>query len=66
MDPNKKYLKDDYWELVKPLIDDDTKYRAEEIMKKYGVKCLRLPPFHPELNFIGKITFYLTTLLSIS
>ena len=42
---NKKYLKKDYWELVKTLVqDDDSKYLAQQIMEKYNVKCLRLPP----------------------
>ena len=44
----KKYLKKDYWDLAKPLIEEITeiaKYRAEEIMAKYGVLCLRLPPW---------------------
>ena len=43
----KKYLKKDYWDLAKPLIEEITasaKYRAEEIMAKYGILCLRLPP----------------------
>ena len=42
---NKKYLKKDYWDMVKPIVDAmGPKYNAEDIMNKYGVKCLRLPP----------------------
>ena len=29
------------------------KYRADAILKSYGVRCVRLPPYHPELNPIG-------------
>ena len=29
------------------------KYRADTIMAMYNVRCIRLPPYHPELNPIG-------------
>ena len=38
------------WEIITPLIQETEKYTAEKIMEQYGVKCLRLPPYHPELN----------------
>ena len=41
------------------LNNSDVKYKAENIMKEYGVECLRLPPYHPELSALGK---YLKTL----
>ena len=48
-------VKKDYEEAIKHYLDGtDIKYQAEEIMKKYGVECLRLPPYHPELTAIGK------------
>ena len=38
------------WEIITPMIESTEKYTAEKIMEQYGVKCLRLPPYHPELN----------------
>ena len=35
------------------------KYRADSIMKSYGIRCVRLPPYHPELNPIGKFMIHL-------
>ena len=31
------------------------KYEVEQIFKKYGVRCCRLSPYHPEINAIEKI-----------
>ena len=30
------------------------KYRADTIIESYGFLTIRLPPYHPELNAIGK------------
>ena len=39
--------------LLKEYLEKNPMYRIEEIMKKHGVICVRLPPYHPELNPIG-------------
>ena len=43
MDAARKYLE-----------ETGIKYKADQIMEEYGVECVRLPPYHPELNPIGK------------
>ena len=35
--------------------DSGVKYKADEIMKSYGVRCIPLPPYHPELNPIERV-----------
>ena len=49
----KRVLKD--YALAAKLYVQETgiKYRADTIMATYGVRCIRLPPYHPELNPIG-------------
>ena len=45
----------DYYEAAKKYCEDaGIKYKADSIMESYGVLCVRLPPYHPELNPIGK------------
>ena len=45
----------DYYEAAKKYCEDEgIKYKADSIMESYGVLCVRLPPYHPELNPIGK------------
>ena len=49
-----KPIKKDYQDSVKKYLNDPSiKYRAESILNNYGIKCVRLPPYHPELNAIG-------------
>ena len=31
------------------------KYKADTIMAQYGIRCVRLPPYHPELNPIERV-----------
>ena len=45
----------DYYQAAKKYCEDaGIKYKADSIMESYGVLCVRLPPYHPELNPIGK------------
>ena len=45
----------DYYQVAKKYCEDaGIKYKADSIMESYGVLCVRLPPYHPELNPIGK------------
>ena len=47
-----KPIKKDYEDCIKKYIEDtdECKYRAEEIMNSYGIVCIRLPPYHPEVG----------------
>ena len=48
-------IRKDYANSVKKYLQEcDDKYRAEAIVREYGIKIIRLPPYHPELNPIGK------------
>ena len=31
------------------------RYKADSIMAQYGIRCVRLPPYHPELNPIERV-----------
>ena len=31
------------------------KYTADTIMAQYSIRCVRLPPYHPELNPIERV-----------
>ena len=31
------------------------KYKADAILAEYGIRCVRLPPYHPELNPIERV-----------
>ena len=45
---------DDYKKATKKYTDENgLKYTADTIMESYGFRCVRLPPYHPELNPIG-------------
>ena len=58
-------VKEDYVEVIKKYVaDSDCKYRVDEIMKSYDVIPLRLPPYHPELNAIGKYLFAIQKVLN--
>jgi hypothetical protein len=47
-------IRKDYLDAIRIHLDQcELKYRAENIMKKYGIECLRLPPYHPELTALG-------------
>ena len=49
-------VRKDYWNSVKLYLQNcDEKYRAEAIVREYGIRIIRLPPYHPELNPIGKL-----------
>ena len=47
---DRNYTVKELWEIITPMIETANVYTAERIMEKYGVKCLRLPPYHPEFN----------------
>ena len=55
-----KLVLEDY-KAVAMKYSDETglKYRADSILKEYGIRCVRLPPYHPELNPIGKFWIHL-------
>ena len=58
-------VKADYVKAIKKYVENhDCKFRADEIMKLYGVIPLRLPPYHPELNAIGKYLFAIKKVLN--
>ena len=54
---------------IKPLVLEDykevalnhtetfwsSKYKADIILAEYGIRCVRLPPYHPELNPIERV-----------
>ena len=44
------YKVDELWSIITPMIETADVYNAERIMQKYNVRCLRLPPYHPEFN----------------
>ena len=49
-------IRKDYSNSVKLYLQNcDEKYRAEAIVRSYGIRIIRLPPYHPELNPIGKL-----------
>ena len=49
-------VRKDYLNSVKLHLQNcDEKYRAEAIVRGYGIRIIRLPPYHPELNPIGKL-----------
>ena len=56
----------DYQDCVKEYLDesDEIRFRAEEIMFEYGVLCIRLPAYHPELNVIGVHIHFIVTFFS--
>jgi hypothetical protein len=40
----------DYWDACKRYLDKTgahLKYRADRIFASYGIRCVRLPPYHP-------------------
>ena len=43
-----KPIKQDYMDAVEIYIEkEDCKYKLDVILKKYGIKPIRLPPYHP-------------------
>ena len=49
-------IRKDYMNSVKHYLENcEEKYRAEAIVREYGIRIIRLPPYHPELNPIGKL-----------
>ena len=42
---NRKYTNAELYEICQSFIDTSQVYNSEKIMSKYGVKCLRLPPY---------------------
>ena len=43
-----KPIKQDYMDAVEIYIEkEDCKYKLDVILKKYGIKAIRLPPYHP-------------------
>ena len=42
---DRKYTNAELYEICEGFIDTTEIYNSEKIMKKYGVKCLRLPPY---------------------
>ena len=50
--------KDDLWQKAKSYLMENPRYKVEGIAAKYGHIILRLPPYHPELNPIGRLTIY--------
>ena len=52
----KRLIVKDYREAIKKYLEkSDLKYKAENIMRHYGIECLRLPAFHPELSPLGNL-----------
>ena len=46
----------DYKDAVDKYVEkSDCKFRADDIMNKYDIVPVRLPPYHPELNAIERI-----------
>ena len=50
IEKGQNYTVKEMWEMIDPLLESADVYTAERIMQKYGIKCLRLPPYHPEFN----------------
>ena len=49
-------VKADYKAAADKFVEESRiKYKADQIMKSYGVKCICLPPYHPELNPIERV-----------
>jgi hypothetical protein len=51
----KKTLKPELWKLAKGLQKANPKYEIDKLITGWGHKVLRLPPYHCELNPIGKL-----------
>ena len=44
-------VRKDFWDTANEFVSKTgMKYRADTIMESYGIQCVRLPPYHPELN----------------
>ena len=50
LEEDKKYTVAELWEIIDQMLESADVYTAERIMQKYNIKCLRLPPYHPEFN----------------
>ena len=54
-----KLVKQDYIDAAKKYcLKTGIKYKADTIIKSFGLRCIRLPPYHPELNPIGERFFF--------
>ena len=50
----------DYWDAARRYLDKTgahLKYRADRIFASYGIRCVRLPPYHPGDNLTPKMWF---------
>jgi hypothetical protein len=46
-----KPVKQDYMDAVNRYVETaDVIFRVDLILESYGIYCIRLPPYHPELN----------------
>ena len=48
----------DYWDAARRYLDKTgahLKYRADRIFASYGIRCVRLPPYHPGDNLTPKM-----------
>ena len=61
---NPKWTAPQLWQMVKGELEGDAPCLVDDVASKKGVKIIRLPPYHPELNPIEQVWAYIKAKVS--